>query len=193
MLFDQAGTRKYLTADERRAFIRAAKRFVPLVETFCLTLVHTGARISEVLALTPDRIDRASHAIIIESLKKRSSGIFRAVPVPDYLIDRVIAVHGIASRTEDEVQHDERLWPWSRTTAWQHVKTVMIAAGIPRRVSKPKALRHGFGVAATQSGVTLNIIQRWMGHARLETTAIYANAVGDEERALARRMWKGLP
>jgi site-specific recombinase XerD len=69
----------------------------------------------------------------------------------------------------------------------------MTAAGIPKGVSKPKALRHGFGVAGTQSGVPLNIIQRWMGHARLDTTAIYTNAVGDEERALAKRMWKGLP
>jgi integrase/recombinase XerD len=68
----------------------------------------------------------------------------------------------------------------------------MIAAGIPRSVSKPKALRHGFGIAATQSGVPLNIIQRWMGHSRLDTTAIYTNAVGDEERALARRMWRGV-
>ena len=182
-----------VTADERRAFIRAAKRFAPTVESFCVTLALTGARISEVLALTPDRIDRASHAIIIESLKKRRSGVFRAVPVPDYLIDRLAAVHGISSRTSDTSSRGERLWPWSRTTAWQYVKTVMIAAGIPRSVSKPKALRHGFGVAATQSGVPLNIIQRWMGHSRLDTTAIYTNAVGDEERALARRMWKGLP
>lgn len=193
MLFDQAGTRKYLTADERRAFIRAAKRFVPTVETFCVTLALTGARISEILALTPDRIDRASHAIIVESLKKRRSGIFRAVPVPDDLIRRLAAVHGIFGGTSDTSQRSERLWPWSRTTAWQHVKTVMIAAGIPRSVSRPKALRHGFGVAATQSGVPLNIIQRWMGHSRLDTTAIYTNAVGDEERALAKRMWKGLP
>jgi site-specific recombinase XerD len=32
-------------------------------------------------------------------------------------------------------------------------------------------------------------IQRWMGHARLETTAIYASVLGEEERILARRTW----
>jgi len=42
------------------------------------------------------------------------------------------------------------------------------------------------------AGVPLNLIQRWMGHSRIETTAIYANAVGDEERALAKRMRKGI-
>lgn len=52
MLFDQFGNRKYLTSTERRAFMDAAKRAAPEVETFCLTLAYTGARISEVLALT---------------------------------------------------------------------------------------------------------------------------------------------
>jgi hypothetical protein len=30
------------------------------------------------------------------------------------------------------------------------------------------------------------------GSARLETTAIYASAIGDKERNLARRAWKSL-
>lgn len=56
----------------------------------------------------------------------------------------------------------------------------------------PKGLRHGFGVAAVQSGVPLNLVQRWLGHAKLETTAIYTNAIGDEERAIAARLWGDL-
>jgi hypothetical protein len=31
-----------------------------------------------------------------------------------------------------------------------------------------------------------------MGHAKLETTAIYQQAAGREERALARRLWRSL-
>jgi integrase len=34
------------------------------------------------------------------------------------------------------------------------------------------------------------MLQKWLGHARLETTAIYATAVGAEERKLAARLWK---
>ncbi len=30
---------------------------------------------------------------------------------------------------------------------------------------------------------------KWMGHASTEMTAIYANAVGDEEQSIAARMW----
>jgi site-specific recombinase XerD len=72
------------------------------------------------------------------------------------------------------------------------VKAVMRDAGIPENLCKPKALRHAFAVEAGQKGIPLNIVQRWLGHARIETTAIYANAIGKEERALARRIWNGI-
>jgi integrase len=39
------------------------------------------------------------------------------------------------------------------------------------------------------SAVPLNLVQRWLGHASLTTTAIYLDALGDEEREIAARMW----
>lgn len=47
-------------------------------------------------------------------------------------------------------------------------------------------------VIALWGVIPLNIVQRWLGHARIETTAIYASAIGDEERNLARRAWSSL-
>jgi hypothetical protein len=46
-------------------------------------------------------------------------------------------------------------------------------------------------VAAVTAGVPLNLVQKWLGHAQLSTTAIYADAVGEEEHAIAARMWCG--
>ena len=37
--------------------------------------------------------------------------------------------------------------------------------------------------------VPLNMLKKWMGHASIETTAIYADAVGKEEQEIAARMW----
>ena len=54
----------------------------------------------------------------------------------------------------------------------------------------PKGLRHGFGVSALQKAVPLNMVRKWLGHSRLSTTAIYADAVGDEEREIAGRFWE---
>jgi site-specific recombinase XerD len=69
------------------------------------------------------------------------------------------------------------------------VKAVMDAAGITGYHAKPKGLRHGFGVAAVQVSIPLHLVQRWLGHAQLSTTAIYAEALGKEEREIASRMW----
>jgi integrase len=60
-------------------------------------------------------------------------------------------------------------------------------AGTP---ATPKGLRHGFGVNAFQSNVPPHLVQRWLGHASLKTTAIYGDVMGSDERAFAARMWK---
>lgn len=109
--------------------------------------------------------------------------MYRAVPVPPTLIRRLLEVHRHNDGTEP-------LWSWCRTTAWARVKDVMARAGIKGPRAMPKALRHTFGVhGLTQAQVPLNMMQKWLGHAKIETTSIYANAVGKEEQAIAARMW----
>jgi integrase/recombinase XerD len=44
-------------------------------------------------------------------------------------------------------------------------------------------------VAVVSAGIPLNLVQKWLGHAQLTATAIYAEAVGREEKDIARRMW----
>ena len=75
-------------------------------------------------------------------------------------------------------------------TAWRRVKEVMRDAGIEDGPHAcPKGLRHGYGIHAMSSGVPLNMLSKWMGHASLEVTAIYANALGEEQQEIAARMW----
>lgn len=189
-LYDQAGQRKYLTKEEREAFLKAAESADRAARTFCMTLAYTGCRISEGLQLTADRVDIAGKVIVFESLKKRRRGHYRAVPVPAAVLDALDLVHGLreAQRARDGGK-SVRLWPWGRATAWRRVSEVMAMAGISGPQASPKGLRHGFGVAAVQAGIPLNMVQKWLGHAQLSTTAIYADAVGAEEQAIAERMW----
>jgi len=42
-------------------------------------------------------------------------------------------------------------------------------------------------VAAVSAGIPLSLVQKWLGHTQLSTTAIYANAVGEEEQSIAPR------
>jgi integrase/recombinase XerD len=190
-LLDCTGQRKYLTPGQRADFIKKACYAEPETSSFCLTLALTGARISEVLALTPDRVDAADCAVVFETLKRRRRGIYRSVPVPYYLIEQLLAYMTACGFTKSN--HDQRLWNFSRTTAWQRVKVIMHAAHIPASIAKPKALRHAFAVEAVQKKIALSMVQKWLGHAKIETTAIYADPTGEEERALARLMWHALP
>jgi len=44
-------------------------------------------------------------------------------------------------------------------------------------------------VAAVTAGIPLNLVQEWLEHAQLSTTATYADAVSTEEQDIASRMW----
>ena len=191
-LYDALGRRPYLASGERDAFLRTALGHDRPVRTFCSLLYDTGCRISEALHVTPRRVDFADQVIILESLKKRRKGVYRAIPVPPFLLDTLDMVHGLTEiqRRGRRRELDQPLWPWSRTTAWRRVVAVMKQADIaegPHRV--PKGLRHGYAIHALNKGVPLNMVSKWMGHSIMEITAIYANAVGEEQQAIAARMW----
>ncbi len=184
-LFDNHGARKYVCGGEWRRFLDAAAHMAAPSRTFCDLLAYTGCRISEALALTPQRLDPETGCVIFLTLKRRAR-VFRAVPIPPELM---VALRKLARGAAP----DARLWSWSRQTGWRRVKTAMAAAGITGAQATAKGLRHGFGIANAEENIPAGITRRWMGHARLETTAIYQHAVGQEERAFAKRIWRRLP
>ena len=188
-LYNDAGERLYINGLERRRLLRVVRQMPLRQKALCQTLIYTGCRISEALELVPDRIDPMLRSITFRSLKKRDRLEMRDVPVPRGLI-RVL----VELIEETGCDAGQPLWregqrPLSRSTAYRWVKSAMVQAGIEGPQACPKGLRHGFGVHAVQYGVQLNMVQKWMGHASMSTTALYTNAMGPEERAIARRMW----
>jgi integrase/recombinase XerD len=183
LVFDRRGGRKYLNEGERRAYFREAKREKdPASRAFCLILYYTGCRISEALNLTAERVDCSQKSLVFETLKQRKGGIFRAVPIPEALVAALGAlVSGIDST--------DRLFNFSRATAYRTVKGCMAKARVAGTMASPKGLRHGFAIACIARSIPLTTVQKWMGHARLETTAIYLDVSGDEEREYAKRLW----
>jgi integrase len=188
-IYDSTGRRKYLTPAERQEFIRASEECLNTIRTFCGTLAHTGCRISEALALTPNGVIREEGILVFESLKKRRKGIYRAVPVPASFIEALVEIHGLRAAQNGADAGSSPLWPWSRPTGWRHVRAVMEIAGIVGLHATPKGLRHGFGIKAVVSNVPLTMTQKWLGHSQIATTAIYTDATGPEEKQIAERMW----
>jgi len=178
-VFDDRGVRKYLDSRERVRFLAAADRLDPRRRALCYVLAYTGCRISEALELAPYRIDVDNRALRFRTLKRRRL-VFRLVPVPDFLISMLRALPGGA---------EDRYWRMHRSTAWRLIHAVMIHAQIAGPMATCKGLRHSFGILGASRNVLGPVIQRWMGHASLTTTAIYLDAVGAEERQFAKRMW----
>jgi integrase len=175
---DATGRRKYLSAGERVRFLAAAEMLHPEPRALAHTLTFTGCRISEALACGPHRLDLEGGTVVFQTLKRRRL-CFRRVPIPDPLVEMLLALPVAA----------DRYWPMHRATAWRHVRHAMAVAGIDGPMATAKGLRHAFGIHAAARGVPPSLIQRWMGHASLSTTTIYLDAVGAEEREFAKRMW----
>ena len=181
-LFDRSGRRKYLAKSERDRFLTACSRRDDATAAFARLLAYTGCRISEALDLKPNRLDPETGRVVFRTLKRRRL-TFRAVPIPSHLMEELIALaHGRDG--------DENLWKWCRQTAWRRVKSIMAECGIVGAQAMPKGLRHSFGIANAEQNVPPGLTRIWMGHARIETTAIYQHAAGDEERAFAERIWR---
>ena len=181
-LITQDGQRKYLDAEERTRFLQSLQGLPETERMICATLFWTGCRISEALALTPDHISASESMVLIRSLKKRDAIIYRRVPVPhSYIVDML--------QYMSDKRDNPTLFPWKRTQAWHLIKQQMKDINIEGHRASPRGLRHTFGVHAVKSGVPIHLIQKWLGHAQLNTTLIYLDLLSDMEFEMARKMW----
>ena len=53
------------------------------------------------------------------------------------------------------------------------MKKAVIAAGIKKRRVTIHALRHSYATHMLEAGVNIRVIQRYLGHAVLQTTMVY--------------------
>ena len=179
--------RKYLNAEERWRVLSCVHVLSRRAAPFVLTLAWTGARISEVLALSAHSFDVDRSVVAIVTLKRRRP-IVREVPIPRWLMMALDKEFGITSAQRNPITASLRLWTCSRVTAWRWVKTVMAVSGVTGVRATPRGFRHAFGVIALEH-VPITLVKKWMGHARLTTTEIYLEVSGAEELAFAERFW----
>ena len=125
--------------------------------------------------------------VILRSLKKRHADVYSAV------------------QSEFRLKHDrldDLPAALPRPVPQRQARPFLRRLSLPDAVSGvglhrlPKGLRHGFGINVTVSGVPLNMLSKWMGHANIATTAIHGDAMGPEEpnkRGLHRGRHAPLP
>ena len=187
-LYDDQGRRLYLNETERNDFLLAAYQ-LPLDErSFCMFLLHTGCRLSEAHYMRFEDVQVNEQIVTIKTLKRRKPH-YRDLHIPKAL----------AMTLGEQMSHGDpnRIYLWSETprppprpNCYRLIKRVMKQIGVKGPRASPKGLRHAFGVHAVMKGIQIHILQMWMGHADMTTTARYAKAIGEDERRLAKRLWE---
>jgi integrase len=84
-LYVPGGGRKYLNRAERERALAEMAKLAQSQALFALTLAWTGARVSEVLALTASSFQIESGIVAIITLKRRGYYV-REVPIPPELM-----------------------------------------------------------------------------------------------------------
>jgi len=134
-----------------------------------------------VLAITPLPARFEAFRIAGSQLKR----LPRVGEVPIPLVMAELDAHfGIARRRRS--MRSRQAYGHEGVTGWRIIRVMMLSQIGAGRMSRGAS---SFGVAPC-GRAPLNMVQRWLGHSRLSTTAIYTAACGPEEIAFMRLFWR---
>ncbi len=151
-------------------------------------LYGTGARISEVVGLAVDDLDRGQAAVRLAG----KGGKQRVVPVGSYALRAVedylvrarpaLALAGTARGRAGALFLNARGGSLSRQSAWSILRTAAERAGIPVEDVSPHTLRHSFATHLLDGGADVRVVQELLGHASVTTTQVYTLVTVDRLR-----------
>ena len=146
----------------------------------------TGARISEVLALTPASFfdDGYDLNVILKTLKQRPGRPTKAslqrspkryVPIKDYYLQDRIQSYLYAGGFKET----QRIFPMTRQTVNRHIHALVDRVGEGRAPFSISChtLRHSFAIHLLLHGRQLKVIAKFLGHRSTHSTEIYTNVL----------------
>jgi site-specific recombinase XerD len=139
-----------------------------------------GLRVSEVVALKVPDIDSQRMLLRIEQGKGQQDRFAMLSPV---LLDLLRDWYRIARPTLWLFPGRDRLLPLTTRQLNRVVHAAAEMAGIKKRVT-PHTLRHSFATHLLEAKTDIRLIQVLLGHAKLETTALYAQVATNIIRAV---------
>lgn len=140
------------------------------------TLYATGLRVSELVQLRLENIDRRLGCV--RALGKRRKE--RLVPLGDQALDAIgryleeAREKLLSGRRSAFLFVTSRGRGMTRQAFWKNLKRYAAAAGISKNIS-PHKLRHSFATHLLERGADLRSVQAMLGHADIATTEIYTH------------------
>ena len=145
-----------------------------------------GLRVSEVVALKVSDIDSERMTLRIEQGKGRKD---RYVMLSPQLLELLRDWWRLARPQAWLFPGQNPVNPMTSRQLCRAVHAAANAAGIAKRVT-PHTLRHSFATHLLEQNVDIRVIQVLLGHAKLETTALYTrvavNTIRDVKSPLER-------
>jgi len=140
-----------------------------------ITLLRTGGRIDEVLQLKARDFSLENNTVRLKTLKRRGE-TYRVIPMHPELRS-VILEYFLNSHIDP--RSDEKVFKMTRQGVDKYFKKMQSSLNFRIHAHK---FRHTLAVKAIMSGVPLNVLQRWLGHASVFTTSIYTEITGIDTR-----------
>ncbi len=156
------------------------------------TLWHTGARISECLALTAAsfKLDTRQPYVSLQTLKRRGRPSRRAskprlVPISDEPFIRQLARYIKSHR----IRPAQRLFTITRGAVNKRLDRLSATLPVASTIRfTPHTFRHSFAVNAILHGTPLPVVQNWLGHADIKSTLVYTQVLSLETYHLMQRI-----
>ncbi len=166
---------EYLDKPEIDAVIQAAPH--PQAALLMLMQWRAGLRVSEALAVEVADLKLESERPTL-TIRQAKGGRSRVVPVHDELrlaFSNTI-VYGQVRRGRFIQVTRSTAWRWVKDAVDRAMELGVISAG--RKVGT-HTLRHSAARHWLSSGIPINVVSRWLGHASLQTTLIYLEILPD--------------
>lgn len=164
----------------------------PHNHTYLTTVYTCGLRLSEALNLEVNDIDGNRGLIHVYAGKGAKD---RYVPLPEKTL-ALLRGHWKTHRhprllfpamgRDMRGAHDAK-HPMARSSVQGALRQAKAQAGIHKQGVTIHTLRHSYATHLLERGVNVRVIQRWLGHACLETTMIYLHLTqAGQEDAVSR-------
>ncbi len=172
----------YLIKPEVLTLLEAEKH--PTYRLILDLMWTTGARISEILALTPSSFidDGYDFGVILKTLKQRPGRPSKAsiqrspkryVPIVDFALQDRIQSYLYARR----FRKTERIFPMARQTVNRHITALVERVGGSPFAISAHTFRHSFAIHLLLHGRPLKYVSQLLGHKSIDSTEIYTNVL----------------
>lgn len=172
----------YLLKPEILTLLDAEKH--PMYRLILDLMWTTGARISEVLALTPASFidDGYDFGVILKTLKQRPGRPSKAalqrsakryVPISDAKLEDRVLSYLYAGRFKQR----QRIFPMARQTVNRHIHALVERVGGAPFVISCHTFRHSFAIHLILHGRPLKYVGALLGHRSIDSTEIYTNVL----------------